>query len=192
MLQIMNAALISEGEDEILAENDGSPEWRIMARNWPLIVEAELEDSNLYFTRKQSYLVTRVDGKFGYSDGYLVPAESLHVRSVWAEDENGTRDLSISWSQDGSYVFVDDPAGVWIEYIHAPDTSFWSANFSRGVQLKLQAIILTFREDAGAAQQRAAEADMHFQRARTNSSKSRSPTEPFRKGRFARARFGRV
>lgn len=192
MLQLMNAALISEGEAEIVAENDGSPEWRILSRNWPLIVEAELEDSNLFFTRKQAFLVARVDGRYGYDDAFAVPADALHVRHVWAEDDRGNRDLSIEWSQDGTYVYVCNPAGVWVEYIEVPDTSFWSANFARGVQLKLQSVLLTFREEPQAAQARAAEADMHFQRARTNSSKSRSATEPFRTGRFARARFGRV
>lgn len=192
MLDIMNAALISEGEDEIVAENDGSPEWRILARNWPLIVEAELEDGLYFFTRNEANLVSRVDGLFGYEDGYAVPADALHVRRVWIEDDTGTRDLTVDWSQDGTNVYVNYDAGVWVEYISAPDTSFWSANFARGVQLKLQACILTFREEGGLAQQRSAEADSHFQRARTNSSKARSPREPFRSpGRFARARLGR-
>lgn len=192
MLQIMNAALISEGEEEIVAENDGSNEWRMLSRNWPLIVEAELEDSNFYFTRQEANLVSRSDGKYGYDDAYAVPADCLHVRHVWIEDEQGTRDLEVSWSQDGTNVYVDHTEGVWIEYISAADTSFWTANFARGVQLKLQAVILTFREEEQAAARRSAEADQHFQRARTNSSKARSATEPFRApGRFARARFGR-
>ena len=156
MLDIMNAALISEGEDEIVAENDGSPEWRILARNWPLIVEAELEDGLYFFTRNEANLVSRVDGLFGYEDGYAVPADALHVRRVWIEDNTGTRDLTVDWSQDGTNVYVNYDAGVWIEYISAPDTSFWSANFARGVQLKLQACILTFREEGGLAHARVA------------------------------------
>ena len=191
MLSIMNAALISEGESEIVAENDGSPEWRILSRNWPLIVEAEMEDSNFFFSRQQANLVSRVDGKYGYDDAFAVPGDCLHVRHVWVEDESGTRDMEVEWSQDGSYVYVNDPEGVWIEYIAAPDTSFWSANFARGVQLKLQAVILSFREEPQVAQIRSADAENYFQRARTNSSKGRSVKEPFRTGRFARARFGR-
>lgn len=191
MLQIMNAALITEGESEIVAENDGSPEWRILSRNWPLIVEAELEDSNYLFTRTQANLQSRVDGLFGYADGYAVPGDALHVRRVWIEDETGTRDLEVEWSQDGTHVYVNKADGVWIEYIKATDPSIWSANFCLGVQLKLQAAILTFREEPQAAQSRNADAEMYFQRARTNSSKGRSATEPFRTSRFARARFGR-
>lgn len=191
MLEIMNAALISEGEEEIVSENDGSPEWRIMSRNWPLIVEAQMERGNLRFTRQEANLVSRVDGKFGYADGYAVPSDCLHVRRVWIEDAYGTRDLDVEWSQDGSFVYVNQTDGVWVEYLSAADTSFWSANFARGVQLMLQAAILRFREEDRTAQDRQADAEAHFQEARTLSSKERSAKEPFRTGRFARARFGR-
>jgi hypothetical protein len=191
MLSIMNAALISEGESEIVAENDGSPEWRMLSRNWPLIVEAELETGNYLFSRQQMNLLSRVAGRFGYADGYAVPADALHVRRVWIEDADGTRNLDVDWSQDGTYVYVNKDDGVWIEYLATPDPSFWSANFSLGVQRKLQAVILRFREEPQAAQNRDVDAENHFQAARTNSSKGRAPREPFRTSRFARARFGR-
>lgn len=191
MLQIMNAALVAEGFDEALAENDGTVEWRLLSRNWPLIVEAELEDGNYHFARKQAELLTRVDGKFGFQDGYLVPADAMHVRRLWTENENSERDLSLDWAQDGSYVYVNEPGGVWVEYSEAADPELWSANFSRGVQLKLQAILLTFREDRGGASQMDAQAEVHFQRARTNSSRGRSAVEPYRQSRYAKARFGR-
>lgn len=191
MLQIMNAALISEGEAEIVAENDGSPEWRMMSRNWPLIVEAELEDSNYFFTRREAELVSRVDGKFGYDDAYAVPADALHIRHAWTVDETGERNLAIEWSQDGQYIYVNSDDGIWVEYIEAADTSFWSANFAMGVKLSLQAVIRTFHEDTANANARSAEAGIAFQRARTNSSRGRSAKEPFRTGRFALARFGR-
>lgn len=191
MLEIMNAALISEGEEEIVAQNDGSPEWRMLSRNWPLIVEPEIEDSNYFFARREENLQSRVDGKYGYDDAYAVPANALHVRHVWVVDQVGQRDMSVSWSQDGDYVYVNSPDGVWIEYAATTDTSFWTANFARGVQLRLQAVILRFREEEQGARARDADAEGYFQRARTNSSKARSPVEPFRQGRFARARFGR-
>lgn len=190
MLQIMNAALVAEGFDEALAENDGTVEWRLLSRNWPLIVEAELEDGNYNFSRKQAELLTRADGKFGFPDAYLVPGDALHVRRLWTENDQGERDLSLDWAQDGSYVYVDYDAGVWIEYTEAADPSFWSANFSRGVQMKMQAILLTFREERSAAMQMEASAEQYFQRARTNSSRGRSPTEPYRQSRYAAARFG--
>ncbi len=190
MLQIMNAALVAEGFDEALAENDGTVEWRLLSRNWPLIVEAELEDGNYHFTRKQAELLTRVDGKFGFPDGYLVPGDALHVRRAWTEDEQGNRDLSIEWAQDGAYVYCDKDDGIWIEYAEAADESLWSANFARGVQMKLQAILLTFREERSAAAQMEAAAEQYFQRARTNSSRGRSASQPYRRSRYAHARFG--
>lgn len=184
----MNAALLAEGEDEIVAENDGSNEWRLLSKQWPLIVEAEMEDSNLFFTRQQVQLLSRTDGKFGFEDAYAVPAAALHVRRVWIV-VNDTRS-ELDWAQDGTNVYVDEDEGVWIEYIEAADVSFWGANFSRGVEMKLRAAILSFREDPRSAD-REQQAEVHFQRARTNSSKARSPTEPYRTGRFARARFRR-
>lgn len=190
MLQIMNAALVAEGFDELVAENDGTVEWRLLSRNWPLIVEAELEDGNYQFTRKQSNLLTRTDGKFGFDDAYLVPTEALHVKRLWTEGDDGIRDMSLDWAQDGTYVYVNEPAGVWVEYSEAADPAIWSANFARGVQMKLQAILLTFREERGAASQMEAQAEVYFQRARTNSSRGRSATEPYRRSRYAQARFG--
>lgn len=191
MLQIMNAALVAEGFDEVLAENDGTVEWRLLSRNWPLIVEAELEDGNYQFTRRQAELLTRANGKFGFPDAYMVPADALHVRRLWAEDEDGLRDLSLEWVQDGSHVYVDKPDGVFIEYTEASDPDLWSANFARGVQMKLQATLLTFREERSAAQQMEAQAEQYFQRARTSSSRGRSATEPYRQSRYAKARLGR-
>jgi hypothetical protein len=190
MLQIMNAALISEGLDEIVSENDGSDEWRLLARNWPLIVEAELEDGAYHFTKTPVFLQSRQDGSFGYEDAYIVPLAALHVRRLWVEDDNGTRSFP-DWVQDGTKVHVNEADGVWIEYITAADEHLWSANFARGVQLKLQAVILNFREERSAAAAVEQQAEMAFQRARTSSSKSRSPTEPYKPSRFARARFTR-
>lgn len=190
MLEIMNAALISEGFDEIVSENDGTNEWRLLSRNWPLIVEAELEDGLFFFTKRQEFLASRQDGKFGFTDAYLVPAATLHVRRAWVEDEQGNRDM-LEWAQDGERVYADAPSGLFIEYAEAADPSFWSANFSRGVQMRLQASLLRFKEEQSAAASMDQQAEMYFQRARTNSSKARSASEPFKEGRFARARFGR-
>lgn len=190
MLDTMNAALISEGYEEIVSENDGSDEWRLLSRNWPTIVEAELEDGNYSFTRQQTFLNTRIDGSFGYDDAYLVPGDALHVRRVWTEDSEGVRSFP-DWAQDGQRVHVDEDEGIYVEYLVAADPDLWTANFARGVQMKLQAVILSFKEEKGAARAMEEQAEVYFQRARTNSSKSRSPTEPFKPSRFALARFNR-
>ncbi|MGL6210810.1 MAG: hypothetical protein ACRC14_13385, partial [Paracoccaceae bacterium] len=170
MLDIMNAALISEGFDEIVVEADGSDEWRLLSRNWPQIVESELERGLYNFSRKQANLQSRQPGAFGYDDAYLVPSDALHVRQVWTEDDGGDRQL-IQWHQDGLRVYVNEPAGVWIEYLEAADPSFWGAIFSRGVQLKLQAVLLQVKEEHAQARMMEERAENVFQEARTVSSK---------------------
>lgn len=191
MLGIMNAALAVQGFDEIVANNDGSDEWLLLSRQWPLIVEAELESGNYHFTKKQAFLQTRSDGLFGYDDAYLVPGDALHIRRLWTEDESGERDTDIPWGQDGTKVHVNAPNGVYVEYIIAADPDLWGANFSLAVNMKLQAILLRNKEDYAAAQQMDKDADDVFQRARTTSSKARSATDMYKASRFAKARFAR-
>jgi hypothetical protein len=190
MLDIMNAALMTEGFEEIVAADNGSDEWRLLSRNWPMIVEAELEDGMYSFSRREASLVSRQDGMFGYEDAYIVPDAALHVRRVWFEDDTGVR-TPLEWGQDSTRVFVNWADGVMIEYLEAADTSFWTANFSRGVQARLQAVLLNFREEKSAAAEMEKMAEIYFQRARTKSSKSRSATEQYTESRYRKARFGR-
>lgn len=191
MIGLMNAALAVQGFDEIVATNDGSDEWLLLSRQWPLLVESELEAGNYHFTRKQAFLQTRQDGLFGFEDAYLIPGDALHVRRLWTEDEQGERDTDIPWGQDGTRVHVNAAEGVFIEYLIASDPSLWGANFSLAVNMKLQAILLRNKEDYAAAERMDLMAEGKFQLARTTSSKSRSATEPYTVGKFARARFRR-
>lgn len=186
MLQIFNAALLAQGQEDILVENESSNEWRLLSRNWPAIIEAELEDGAYHFTKEQAHLQSRVDGKFGYRDGYMLPAAAIHVRRVWIEG-----DQTPDWTQDGAHVFVNSADGCWIEFVSVAGVDVWSANFVRGVQAKLEAVILrAIKEEHQEALAMEEQAEVYFQRARTLSSKSRSAKEPFRGGRFGRARFG--
>lgn len=188
MLGVMNAALLAQGQLEIVSENDGSMEYRVMARNWPAVVEAELEDGAYFFTKEQSHIVSRVPGKFDFDDGYFVPATSLHVRNVWLESDAGLR-IEVDWVQDSTHVYLDNPDGCWIEYVNCPEPDLWSANFVRGVQKRMEAIIArAIKEEFGEATQLDQEAEMYFQRARTNSSKSRSAKPFYRKGSIALSR----
>lgn len=188
MIGIMNAALLSQGQLEIVSENDGSMEWRTMFRNWPLVVEAELEDGQYYFTKHEAHLVTRTDGKFSFNDGYLVPSSALHVRRCWLEGPHRTA-INVDWVQDGSYVYLDNPSGCWIEYIEVGGIDLWSANFARGVQKRMEAIISrAVREEYGEASSLDEQAELYFQRARTSSSKARSATKFYKKGSIASAR----
>lgn len=190
MLQIINAALSEQGQYTV-TENDGSDEWMVLSRNWPLIVEAELEDGAYNFTRRQVELLNRNDGKFGFDDAYAVPIDALHVRRLWVEDTTGVRSFP-DWTQDGTNVYLNDPDGCFVEIVEVPGQDLWSANFCRGVQMKLEAVILrALKEEPGQAADMDARAEMHFDRARVKSSKSRSAEQPYREGRFALARFRR-
>jgi hypothetical protein len=187
MLGLMNASLIAQGYDDIVSENDGSDEWRLLSRKWPLVVEPEMEAGLYSFTKQQTFLATQITGKFGFDYGYLVPSAALHVRRLWIED--GESRWSPDWVQDGLHVHTDEEAGVWIEYLESADPSLWTASFSAGVQMKLEAVLLRFREAYSEAREMEGQAEAMFQQARTISSKSRTPQAPYQRGQLSRARF---
>lgn len=190
MIQIMNAALVSQGSDPI-AENDGSNEFALLSRNWPLIVESELEDGAYAFSKREDHLLTRSDGEYGYDDAYAVPLDALHVRRVWTLSTDSVR-VFPDWVQDGSRVHVNADAGIYVELAIVSGEDLWSANFCRGVQCQLEAVILrAIKEEPVEARDMEVMALEYFDRARTNSSKSRSAQDPFKPGRFAAARFFR-
>lgn len=195
MLSIMNAALLAQGQHDI-NENDGSLEWRTLFRNWPLIVEAELEDGEYNFTKTEHMSVTSIAGKFGYEAGYLIPGDTLAVRRVWVRVDGVTEvtKIPIDWISDGSYVYVNHPGsgytdGVYIETTEAADEHIWGANFARGVQLKMEAVVAkSIKEEFSESQNLDGQAELHFDRARTRSSKQRSPQPAYKKGPLSRAR----
>lgn len=187
MIQIMNAALLEQGCVEI-TDNDGTDEFRVLSKNWPFIVESELEDGKYYFTRQQSELLTRADGKFGYDDAYLTPPGALHVSKLWLLGEDGNR-YETEWSQDGQYVYVNSTDGCWVEWVEVAAENLWSANFSTGVKKRLEAIISrSLKEEFGEASSLDQAAEVYFQRARTNSTKARLARPAYRKGPIGRAR----
>lgn len=192
MVEIINAALLAQGQEALVSENDGSIEWITLSKNWPSIVEAELEDGQFHFTRREAALETRIAGKFGFDDGYLVPADALHVRRAFTEDTTGTRTL-LHFVQDDSYIYVDEADGINVEYLVVPDASIWTASFARGIQLRMEAVILrALKEEYGEAEAVDARAEYHLSRARTSSSNARSQTSFFKEGgRFTDARLRR-
>ena len=192
LLQIMNAALVSCGLDEIASEDDGTPEFRLLSRNWPLIVESELEGGAYEFTRVELALNSRIAGKFGFEDGYVLPPAALAVRNVWTTETTGARLFLDDWGQDGTSVYVDEDEGVVVEYLESPDPSLWSATFARGVQMKLQAEILrALQGDPAAAGRMEQDAEHQFQKAQALATKQRAARPPIRYSAFAQARFGR-
>lgn len=190
MLQIINAALLAQGQ-EVVSENDGSIEWRVIATNWPLVVEAELEDANFHFSKEEQTLVTRTDGQFDFDDAYQVPAAALHVRNVWVET-NGVRH-DVDWVQDATHIHVDATDGIVVEYAMATDPAIWTAGFSRAIQLRFEAIILrSLKEEYREAEAFDAKADEQLQRARSKSASSRSKGAPLKgSGSILNARRGR-
>lgn len=191
MIGIMNAALLAQGADEIVADNDGSNEFRMLSRNWPVIVEAELEDSKYYFTREQADLVTRAGGKYGYQDAYLVPDAALHVSDVWISDGNGGK-IEVEWVQDGQHVHMNSDEGCVIEYVQVATMDLWTATFTLGIKQRLEALILRgIKEEFREADRMDEKAEATLQRARTNSSKTGSSKSPYKKGPIASARFRR-
>lgn len=191
MLGIMNAALAQRGWDEVVSVNDGTPEFRLMQRQWPRIVEAELEDGNYEFSRQEITLVALTPGRYGFDNSFQLPADTLHVRHVWFE-VSGTRTTCDHWSMDDDGLYLTLPAGAdcVIEYIHTSDAAAWSARFATGVQYKLEAALLRGLEgEAQEAAQMDQAGEIEFQKARTKSSKSKSPDPITRQGGLARARF---
>jgi hypothetical protein len=190
MLDIMNAALLSQGQDEIVSENDGTPEFRVLMRNWPLIVEAELEAGQYQFTKQEAALTNQVTGKFGFTYGYEVPLGTLHVRHLWLPVE-GARNFT-DWVQDGEYVYVESATGCTVEYLISPEPHLWGANFARGVQLKLEAVLAkAVSGEFSEAMNLDMQGEAAFQTARTMASKSRSTRRTMRTSSYATARFNR-
>lgn len=192
LLQIMNAALVSCGLDEIASLDDGTPEFRLLSRNWPLIVESELETGMYEFTRVETFLASRTAGKFGFADGYVLPPAALAVRNCWTLDATGVRLFLANWGQDGTTLYCDQAAGVYVEYVESADPALWSATFARGIQMKLQGEILrALQGDAAAAARMDQDAENQFQKAQALATKQRAARPPHRYSAFAQARFGR-
>lgn len=190
MTGIMNAALTEQGLDEI-NESQSLPEHRVLSRNWPAIVESELEDGKYYFTKIETTLQTRTEGRYGFDDAYLLPGTALHVSKARLEVEDGSR-WEPDWAQDNRYIYLNSATGVIVEYITVQDETFWTPTFARGIQFHLEAVLLrAVKEEYGNADRMEQKAEVILQRARTNSSKARSAKETYRGSRLVDARLGR-
>ena len=180
MLKIINAALLAQGQEPV-SSGDGSIEWRVLSDNWPAVIEAELEDGNFHFTREETSLIVRTDGKFGFDDAYQVPADALHVRNVWVE--SGDVRYDVDWVQDSTHVHLNSDTGCVIEYVVSADPSLWTAAFSLGIQYRLEAIILrSLKEEYSESLKLEEMAAFQLQRARTKSASSRSKVPPIKGG----------
>jgi hypothetical protein len=193
-LQIINAALLSQGQTELAAEDDGSLEWRTLAANWVQVVESELQDGEYAHSIVEIELPSRLAaGKFGYADQYRVPSTVLHVRGAFTEDASGNQIQIADWYQGWETINVNSASGIWIDAVEDLQEDQFSPLFVMGIQLKMEAIILrAIKEEVSQAREMEQMAEEKLQRARTSSSKSKSPRPFFNpSSRFTRARFSR-
>lgn len=190
-VELINAALAATGNLPTTSENDGSVEWITLSKQWPLILEAELEDGNYNFSRHEVELLSRSAGKYGFDDAFAIPDNVLFVRKLWVESDTGTR-TDPHWVSDEGFVYVNEPTSVVIEYVAAADPSKFGARFARGIAYMLEAVALrALKEETQEADRREEKAEFEFMRARANSSREQS-RKPFSvKGQFVEARFRR-
>lgn len=193
-LGLINAALLSQGQTELDAENDGSLEWRTLDANWARIVEAEMEDAAMRHNIVEEEVATRDGaGKFGYDDQYLTPSSALHIRRVFKEDTDGNVTYLDDWYQDKTHINVNEENGIWVEYVEVIDPDEFGPLFASGIQKKLEAVLCrAVKEEHNLADRLEQEAEYLLQRARTSASKSKGPPRLFRASSvFADARFRR-
>lgn len=193
-LGLINAALLAQGQTELTVENDGSLEWRMLAAQWPLIVESELEDGGYAHLFIEQEIETGTQpGRFGYTDRYKIPTDLLHVRRVFTAATDGTNTYYDEWYQDATGVNVNVTGGIWIEAVEAADAADFSPLFATGIQRKLEMhIARALKEEHQLADRLEQEANMYLQRARTSAANKSGPKPLFRTDSvFTRARFRR-
>jgi hypothetical protein len=193
-LQIINAALLAQGQTELAAESDGSLEWRTLAAQWPFIVEGELEDGGYAHQFVEQHVPSCCDkGRFGFENRYWLPSQALHVRRVFTEAEEGQRTYLDEWYQDSNGLNVNATDGIWVEFVEAVDPEEFSPNFARGIQKKLEVhIARAMKEEHQLGDRLEQEAQMYLQRARTSSANKSGPKRLFREDSiFSKARFRR-
>ena len=181
-IQLYNAALTATRCDPITS-NDGSDRWLLLESNYPTIVRAALERGKYSVGRERVALTSRVAGKFGYDDGYVLPADTLIVRHVWVNEA-----LTEAWSTDDDTLYIDATSGVECEYIKQPVEQSFHAQLDLALTLKLQAVILRWKESYQEAEAMDQKADFELLRAKHVSTGQRGKRRPFREGRVMRAR----
>lgn len=195
-LNIINAALLNQGQTELAAENDGSLEWRTLAAQWAMIVEGEMEDAAMAHQIVEEEIATRDgSGSFGYTSAYATPVDALHVRRVfeWDGVEGSVRTYHDDWYQDAFSIHVNADTGIWAEFVEVVEPTDFGPNFARGIQKKLEAVIArAIKEEHPLADRLEQEAEYFLQRARTSASAGKGVKPLFRpSSKFTEARFQR-
>lgn len=187
---IFNAALFRCG----LRPTDQTGVYEAMEANYDEIVRSAFEDAtvSLPFGRARTTLTSRSAGDFGFDDSYVLPNDVLHVSEVFFSEYSAS-DLLEPWEVDQSVpsLLVNaEGRTIEIEYIRSGQEDKWSANFARGVQRQLEAVIKSVVEEPEEEAMRSQEADMFLMKAGLNGSKNRNNRRIFKRGggRILRAR----
>lgn len=207
-LAVMNAALLLTGNKPIQNENENSPEYLISDAHYRNIIEAELERHHYHFAETTAKLESRINGDFGFSAGFQLPADAVMVRSVYNLTCHCGRTKPcpvLNWEQKADRLYLN-PRGDWggcscdcgataltvLYTSRCPEEERWGPNFRRGVEYRLAAIFARgINEESGEAAQLDAEADRYFTIARVRSSRADNSVHVApRRSRLHRAHYG--
>ena len=190
-ITLYNAALLRTGNNAVV-EGDGSFIWQALEANYSEIVRAAFEDQEFTFGKARETLTSRAEGRFGYDDAYTMPSEVIHVIDVFLDEVSAAR-LGESWEIDSSTNEVMIDAGtrtVEVEFIRVGLEHTWSAQFAKGIQRRLEAVIKDAIDETSEAEALDMDADYKFLKAGVKSSKNRSKERVRRGGRLVRAHRG--
>lgn len=167
---------------------------QVIDANYDEIVRAAFEDGdgNYPFGRRRETLTSRSEGRLGYDDAYKVPDGALQIVEVYF-NKCAAADILEPWDFDGETGSVVLNAGgrtIEIEMVFAGLEHHWSANFAKGIQRRLEAVIKDFLEELEESMVKDQEADALFMKAGIKASKNRSQRRMFKPGggRLVRAR----
>ena len=130
---ILSAALLKIGANEIVSFNDGTRESQVAATIYPIVKSAELGNYNWNFTATVAnlsrYTDTPTDTKWSYS--FAIPAD--HIRTITAYDENMT---SIPYLDEGNRIYANSLVVLLRYHADCNENSF-SAQFTDALVSKL-------------------------------------------------------
>ncbi len=192
---IFNAALLRTGNDPA-TEGEGNGLWLALEANYDEIVRSCFEEGDgvFPFGKARHELTSRLNGTFGYDDGFALPVDAVHVIEVYI-DSRPAAALLLPWEIDGesNVLLVNSGARkVEVEYVRRGLEHTWSAQFALAVQRKLEAVIKDALEESEESASKERDAEFHLLKAGIVGAKDRSARKVWRKGggRLLRARRG--
>lgn len=185
---LFDAALLTTGNSTSVL-GSGSAIWQALEANYDEIVRAAFEVQEYPFGKARTTLTGRSAGRFGYDDAFQMPSDVIHVTDVFLDTytvDHGIRKWEIDASTNELLINADERV-VEIEYLKTGLEHTWSANFARGIQKHLEAVIKMVEEEDNEAVARENSGDAIFLKAGIKASGNRSKRRVFRGGRLVRA-----